>query len=74
MKIRQLENSLSESTSILWTVKDAALYLRLNPETVRTMVRRGELPAQRLGRQIRFQPEKLKEWVLLHKVSNESFE
>lgn len=47
----------------LWTVADVAFYLNLNPETVRVMVRKGILPAQKIGRQIRFQKKEITEWV-----------
>jgi len=35
-------------------VREAAAYLALKPETVRRLVRRGELPHTRVGRSIRF--------------------
>jgi len=41
----------------LWTVKDVAEFLRLNPETVRAMTRRGELPAVKAGRVWRYFPD-----------------
>lgn len=36
----------------LWTVKDVAKYLRLSPETIRVMARKGELPAFKLGKRL----------------------
>ena len=33
----------------LWTVEQVAAYLKLNPETIRRWVRRGELEAISLG-------------------------
>ncbi len=39
----------------LWTVEDVAGYLQLQPETIRSMARRGELPAIKLGKVWRFQ-------------------
>jgi excisionase family DNA binding protein len=38
----------------LWTVEDVAAYLKLQPETIRSMARRGELPAIKLGKVWRF--------------------
>lgn len=49
----------------LWTVLDVAHYLSLNPETVRLMVRRGEIPAQKIGRVWRFSPR-----IIIDKYSN----
>lgn len=54
----------SPSTEPLWRVEDVAAYLRLNPETVRNMARRGELPSIKVGRRIwRFKSSAVKEWL-----------
>ncbi len=50
-----LENSTFDTSSPLWTVDEVASYLKLQPETVRSMARRGELPAIKLGKVWRFQ-------------------
>jgi excisionase family DNA binding protein len=42
-------------TDPLWTVEDVAAYLKLQPETIRSMARRGELPAIKFGKVWRFQ-------------------
>ena len=52
------------SGEVLWTVQDVAQYLRLEPETVRSMARRGELPAVKMGRIWRFRAGIVKNWVL----------
>jgi excisionase family DNA binding protein len=41
----------------LWTVEDVAAYLQLQPETIRSMARRGELPALKIGKVWRFQKQ-----------------
>jgi excisionase family DNA binding protein len=43
------------SVDPLWTVEDVAAYLKLQPETIRSMARRGELPALKIGKVWRFQ-------------------
>jgi len=53
----------------LWTVRDVSHYLSLNPETVRLMIRRGEIPAQKVGRVWRFDPE-----TIIGKYSNNTQE
>lgn len=51
----------------LWTVTDAAAYLRLEPETIRAMARRGELPVFKVGKRLwRFDPGKIKAWLDEH--------
>jgi excisionase family DNA binding protein len=60
------QSPLSKSQP-LWTVKDAAEYLRLKPETVRLMARRGELPSIKVGKRLwRFRPGEIKDWLNLH--------
>jgi len=49
-----LENSVIDLISPLWTVDEVADYLKLQPETIRSMARRGELPAIKLGKVWRF--------------------
>jgi excisionase family DNA binding protein len=50
----------NSNTNPLWTVVDVARYLRLKTETVRGMVRRGELPAIKVGRVWRFKSDSIK--------------
>ncbi len=46
----------------LWTVENVAEYLKLQPETIRSMARRGELPAIKIGKVWRFQ------WHTIHEM------
>lgn len=48
-------DSTDSSSDPLWTVEDVATYLQLQPETIRSMARRGELPALKIGKVWRFQ-------------------
>jgi excisionase family DNA binding protein len=47
----------------LMTIKQTAGFLRVSMGTVRNMVQRGDLPALRVGKQIRFVREDLERWV-----------
>jgi excisionase family DNA binding protein len=48
----------------LWTVEDVADYLKLQPETIRAMARRGELPALKIGKVWRFQKQAIHEMLI----------
>jgi excisionase family DNA binding protein len=48
----------------LWTVEDVADYLKLQPETIRSMARRGELPALKIGKVWRFQRHAIHEMLV----------
>ncbi len=48
----------------LLTTKQVAKYLRLNPVTVRRKVARGEIPAVKMGRQIRFVQAQIDAWLV----------
>jgi excisionase family DNA binding protein len=47
----------------LLTAKETAELLRVKPQWVYRMVRRGVLPGVRLGRQLRVDEDALKSWV-----------
>jgi excisionase family DNA binding protein len=47
----------------LLTARSVAEHLGLSTETVLRMVRRGELPAFRLGRAIRFREHEVEAWL-----------
>jgi len=54
-------------TEPLWTVDEVAQYLKLKPETIRTMARKGELPCLKLGKKLwRFKPVEVKTWLDTH--------
>jgi len=52
------------STDPLWTVEDVAAFLKLQPETIRSMARRGELPALKIGKVWRFQQHAIHEMLV----------
>jgi excisionase family DNA binding protein len=53
-------------TEPLWTVAEVAKYLRLAPETVRMMARRGELPSLKVGKRLwRFRSKAIRDWLAL---------
>jgi excisionase family DNA binding protein len=60
----QHENDITDLTDPLWTVDDMAGYLQLQPETIRSMARRGELPAIKLGKVWRFRKSAIQEMLV----------
>jgi len=48
------QSDTSLDSEPLWTVHDVAEFLRLEPDTVRTMAREGKLPGVKVGRAWRF--------------------
>ena len=58
--MRSAEMSVNEA---LWTVREAAAFLRLGRNTVYEWAASGKLPSLRLGSRIRFQPSALRRWV-----------
>ena len=63
MNARQ-EDDLPVVSDTLWTVEELAEYLKLKPETIRSMARRGELPAIKLGKVWRFQKTAINEMLV----------
>ncbi len=52
--------------SILMTVEELAKYLKIKPDTIYKKVRKGELPAIKLGKLVRFPKELIDEWIIDH--------
>jgi excisionase family DNA binding protein len=54
----------TSTTDPLWTVEEVAGYLKLQPETIRGMARRGELPAIKIGKVWRFRKSAIKDLMI----------
>ena len=50
--------------NILMTVEELAKYLKIKPDTIYKKVRKGELPAIKLGKLLRFPKELIDQWIL----------
>ena len=53
----------------LWTVREAAAFLRLGRNTVYEWAASGKLPSLRLGSRVRFEPAALRRWVEVQRAS-----
>ena len=58
-----MKNLKDLNTNILMTVEELAKYLKIKPDTIYKKVRRGELPAIKLGKLLRFPQELVDQWV-----------
>lgn len=47
----------------LFKLREVAEYLKVHPGTVYRLVKSGQLPAARIGRDLRFDPQLVKQWV-----------
>jgi excisionase family DNA binding protein len=47
----------------LFTLREVAEYLKVHPGTVYRLVKNGQLPAARIGRDLRFDPRLVQQWV-----------
>lgn len=57
---------------LLLTREEAATTLRLCARTVDAMIRRGELPAVRIGRQVRLSVTALQEWIARREADSQA--
>ena len=48
----------------LWTIEDVANYCRVKASIVKYWVHNREIPFVKLGKQLRFNPEDIRNWVL----------
>ena len=64
--------SVTDIPDRLLTVDEVARMLNFNPRTVRQKAKRGEIPFIRLGRDIRFRPDTIREILEPGKLDRES--
>jgi len=50
-------------TEPLMTLQQASEFLQIAPDTLRALTKRGRVPAMKIGRQWRFDPCLLREWI-----------
>lgn len=50
--------------NILLTVEELAKYLKVKPDTIYKKVRKGELPAIKLGKLVRFPKDLIDQWII----------
>lgn len=50
----------------LLTVEELALCVKVKPSVVRFWLHNSDIPYIKIGRQIRFDPKEVKEWILEH--------
>ena len=53
-----------KNMNILLTVEELAKYLKIKPDTIYKKVRKGELPAIKLGKLVRFPKELIDQWIV----------
>jgi excisionase family DNA binding protein len=46
----------------VWDCREASLFLRIHPATVKRLAREGKLPGFRIGNRWRFRPSELDAW------------
>jgi len=69
---QNLQEKMADKSLTLWTVLEAAFFLRISPGTLFHWVSQKKIPCIRFGaRCLRFDPEQTKQWAAQH-VQNES--
>jgi len=56
------EKSAMAVPKVVFTLKEVAEYLNVHPDTIRRYVKRGELPAFKIGTDWRFNKESIDRW------------
>lgn len=56
---------LIDADARLLTPREAARWLKIAPQTVVRMARRGDLPGRRVGRRWRFLQAEIRQWLLV---------
>lgn len=48
---------------VLWTIDDVAVYCQVRPSVVRYWLQTTDLPFVKIGRQVRFDQEDVRDWI-----------
>jgi excisionase family DNA binding protein len=67
-----MRSSEINANEALWTVREAAAFLRLGRNTVYEWAASGKLPSLRLGSRVRFLPSALRRWLAVQVDLNRS--
>jgi excisionase family DNA binding protein len=62
-KTESNENNLNQSDTVVITLEEAAVYLRVSADNLRKEVEKGGIPAQRIGDSWRFLKQALTDWL-----------
>lgn len=60
---RQILPTNQNLAETLWTVPEVAKYLRLTPQTIRSMARQAKIPSIKMGRSYRFRVDDIQNWL-----------
>jgi excisionase family DNA binding protein len=64
MPLKQVEKKSRSAEAVrLFTLREVAEYLKVHPVTVYRLVKSGQLPAARIGRDLRFDIRLVEQWV-----------
>ena len=58
-----MHNNATADKQAFLTTEEVLAYLKITPRTIYRLIRSGELPAVRIGRQWRFRRTDLDQWV-----------
>jgi len=67
-----MRSSEINANEALWTVREAAAFLRLGRNTVYEWAASGKLPSLRLGSRVQFLPSALRRWLAVQVDLNRS--
>lgn len=60
---------MEETLPVFLTTEEVLSWLKVTPRTIYRLIRTGELPAVRVGRQWRFRRADLENWLATHSAS-----
>ena len=69
--MKDINRTQTTSRDGFLTTEDVLSYLRINAKTVYRLIRSGDLPAVRVGRQWRFRQRDLDRWVVAQSIAAE---
>ena len=60
MKVREVDREIEP---IGYTLEETAAALRMHPETIARLLRSGDMPGRKIGKEWRISPKAVEEWL-----------
>ena len=71
VRIEEVENNMQQAAEPRYSLEEISKHLGISKETIYRWLEKGKIPAHKVGKQWRFKPSEVDEWVKSGNASEE---
>lgn len=71
VRIEEVENNMQQAAEPWYSLEEISKHLGISKETIYRWLEKGKIPAHKVGKQWRFKPSEVDEWVKSGNASEE---